>query len=76
MLETFDIARLTEYTFFIIFAVMNLGAVLFSVILMRQISLMNRVFTTQLSPLFLIIAFGSFCVALGILVMSMIYLIP
>lgn len=76
MFEIFDISRLSEYVFYVIFAVVNLGVVFFGVLVMRQISLMNRVFSTPFSPLFSVIAFATFCVSIGVLALSLFYIIP
>lgn len=76
MFEQFDLTRLSEYTFYVIFVVVLLGAGVFNLILMRQISLMNRVFHTPWSGFFSFMAFAALCVVGGLLVFSVFYLIP
>lgn len=76
MFNAFDINKLSEYTFFLIFAVVNLGVVFFGVLVMRQIALMNKVFTTPYGSIFSFIAFITFCISGGVLILSLFYLIP
>lgn len=76
MFLNFDLTRLSEYTFYVIFVVMLLGTGVFNMLLMRQISLMNRVFHTPWSGFFNLVAFIALCVVGGLLVFSLFYLIP
>lgn len=63
-----------EITFKILFVVAAIIYVLFTLIVMRQISLMKKTLITPVSPVIGLLGFVHFCLAVGVLVFYIVVL--